>query len=84
MFTYVIYIVSVLICLVFVLALIRLYLNLSKKDAEEFPMGIIVKYFSDFLLKLIKKFLNVDEDSKLLIIIICLCIIVFGVIKAIG
>ncbi len=77
------YIINSIIFIVVVIVSACIYINLSKKEAGDLPMGPLVKELSDLILACGRKFVPLNDDTQLLIVILCISMIFIFIVKSI-
>ncbi len=77
------YIINSIIFIVVVIVSARIYINLSKKETGDLPMGPLVKELSDLILACGRKFVPLNDDTQLLIVILCISMIFIFIVKSI-
>ncbi len=77
------YIINSVILFIVIIVVAKLYINFTKKNIEEFPVGPLIKELSELICKNGRKFFPIKEENILLYVLLSTCFILFFIVRAI-
>ena len=77
------YIIISIILLILIVVVGRIYINSTKKEAENLFLGPLIKEISDLVIENGKKLLPIEEEPVLLYVIAGLCIVFIFIVNTV-